>query len=283
MRFTAFFALILVSLALLPGNAVLAKKAKPKVTYSDPIGYCKAVVTTSGDNDPRYTGPQEVDWITKAMIPVDDGYSGVMWRCDKGQVVACVYYTGTSSGLAECSPRSLDRTPDSDMIAWCRSNPNASIPLAVGYTRYSGYEWACKKGRPTIVGQYEALDAFGFWAGQYTPVKPPEGYGSIVPNGSSGRRRLYPTLDEFRANQATKNIFECSVTTSGGRARLRDGPLGEPIDFLNNYDIFTVTDAQTDANGELWYRALKINNDTGIDQKGWISASLTLCYLVYYD
>lgn len=173
---------------------------RPQATYSDPVTYCRAVITSKGPPDNRYTGPADVPWIARAMkFDPGTGAGYVAWGCDKGAVVACL--NGGITG--PCNDVNVTRTPWTGLIEFCRAEPNAEIPAAVT-GHYTIFDWYCFRGRPVIRRQMTIPDHRGYVPGDYVRVTPP-----VSPQGfETGKeyRQLFRAIGNARVTQLQRGF-----------------------------------------------------------------------------
>jgi hypothetical protein len=146
-------------------------------TYSDPFAYCAAVGTIDAP-DARYTGPQISDAIiqgykTAASLesstePMDMFKKTTIWRCMDSQVYACNF----GANLPCDSKANTDKNPTPEMGEYCKANPDSEfIPMSVtGHDTI--YSWHCVKDAPEVLDQIETVDAAGYLAQIWYPIKP---------------------------------------------------------------------------------------------------------------
>lgn len=135
------------ALVLIVSGAVSAEQKKARV-FKDPFAYCTFAGTIEAPG-PSYRGPEsppEVERIVGGLAT---------FRCRSGQVLGCAL---GASGLA-CMKKDLSRTPNADLVSYCRAQPNSDIDYAT--QGYSAYEWRCRGRTPQIVSGPSA-DATGF-------------------------------------------------------------------------------------------------------------------------
>lgn len=144
--------------------ASVAAAAAATASFTDASEFCGAVGTADGPPDARYTGPERVQWIERA-IGFNQDYGYVEWGCDKGSVVACV-----NNGITgPCAKVDSDRNPHSGLIEFCNANPNSDVPAAAS-GHYTAFDWYCKAGSPTIRRQFMSPDHRGYVPNDYRVV-----------------------------------------------------------------------------------------------------------------
>lgn len=146
--------------------AVFAHDAVAQV-FSDPHEYCRAVGTVDNpEQDDRYRGP----WATEQMeiasafgvkLEAIDVVS-VIWRCSKGEVLAC-----WQPNRPQCERANTSRKPVQIMVEWCQENPNAQELLYRSYfpENVSGgsiFVWKCVGKRPVAGRQFVQVDSEGY-------------------------------------------------------------------------------------------------------------------------
>ena len=146
-------------------------------TYSDPFSYCAAVGTIDTP-DARYTGPQISDEIingykTAAGLeastePMEMFRKTTIWRCMDNQVYACNF----GANLPCSSKANIDKTPSPAMEDYCKANQDSDfIPMSVtGHDTI--YSWHCVKDTPELMDQIGKVDAAGYLAQIWYPIKP---------------------------------------------------------------------------------------------------------------
>lgn len=155
---------------------VVIPPAKEGDRFSDPFAYCAAVGTIDAP-DARYVGPEVPDAIVKALrkkleisddAPKEWVVKGTVWRCMDGKVWAC--FIGAN---IPCKAKAnTSRTPTSEMIDFCKEQPNADVIPASVTGRETVYEWRCQDGAPKIVKQVFTPDARGFIADFWYEISP---------------------------------------------------------------------------------------------------------------
>lgn len=138
--------------------------AADAASTTDASQFCAAVGTSDGPPDPRYKGPERVQWIERA-IGFNQDYGSVEWGCDKGAVVACI-----NNGITgPCAKVDTDRNPHNGLIEFCNANPNSDVPAAAS-GHYTAFDWYCNAGRPTIRRQFMSPDHRGYVPNDYRIV-----------------------------------------------------------------------------------------------------------------
>lgn len=134
-------------------------------SFTDAGAYCRAVRSIDAP-DRRYKGPAAPRWMKRAL-GADGQYDEVMWRCERGAVLAC------AGGGTMCTKRRLGRVPSSLIREYCRANPGARdiSPAYIG--GYEIYDWACRGTAPYIVRQVVFPDARGFVPDEWRQVSAP--------------------------------------------------------------------------------------------------------------
>ena len=91
-----------------------------------------------------------------------------IWRCMDNQVYACNF----GANLPCDSKANTDKTPSPAMDDFCKANPEADfIPMSVtGHDTI--YSWHCVKDAPEVLDQIETVDAAGYLAQIWYPIKP---------------------------------------------------------------------------------------------------------------
>ncbi len=146
-------------------------------TYHDPFAYCAAMGTIDTP-DARYTGPQISDEIingykTAAGLeastePMEMFRKTTIWRCMDSQVYACNF----GANLPCSSKANIDKSPSPAMEDYCKANPDSDfIPMSVtGHETI--YSWHCVKDIPEVLDQIAKVDAAGYLANIWYPIKP---------------------------------------------------------------------------------------------------------------
>lgn len=159
-------------------TAPAANLAPAQETYTDPFAYCAAVGTIDAP-DARYTGPQISEEIingfkTAAGLeassePMDMFMQTTIWRCMDHQVYACNF----GANLPCDSKANQDKTPTSEMEAFCEANQDSDfIPMSVtGHDTI--YSWHCIDGSAELLEQIAEVDAAGYLANIWYPIEPP--------------------------------------------------------------------------------------------------------------
>jgi hypothetical protein len=144
--------------------------------YPDPFAYCAAVGTIDVP-DAGYVGPAlpegVINGLQKALglpgTPAPPVAQNSFWRCMGGKVYAC-----TVGANLPCQEKAdTGKTPNAEMVAFCKAQANAEVIPAVVTGRATVYEWRCKDGKPEVVKQVMNVDAQGYLADIWYALEPP--------------------------------------------------------------------------------------------------------------
>jgi len=145
--------------------------------FTDPFAYCAAVGNVDVPGPP-YVGPKVPDKLVKAvrkafalspMASKEWVIQETVWRCMNGRVWVCFGGANIPCGVKA----DTSQEPTQEMVAFCRTHPQAiSIPASVR-GRATVYQWRCEKGQPTIVKQVFTADSRGFISEFWRPLPPP--------------------------------------------------------------------------------------------------------------
>lgn len=160
--------------------APTASPAPVQQTFSDPFAYCAAVGSIDAP-DARYTGPQISEEIINGFkiaagleastAPMEILEKTTIWRCMDNQVYACNY----GANLPCDSKANVEKTPTQAMQDYCTANPAVDfIPMSVtGHDTI--YSFHCVNGAPEVLDQIAEVDAAGFLANIWYPIRPTTG------------------------------------------------------------------------------------------------------------
>jgi len=147
--------------------------------FDDPFDYCAAVGTIDAP-DARYTGPEVPEAIIKGLrkkldmpddVPTEWVSQGTVWRCMDGKVWACF----VGANIPCTAKANTSQTPTSEMVDFCKEQPNAEVIPASVTGHETVYEWRCEDGTPKIVRQVFETDARGFIADFWYEISPGDG------------------------------------------------------------------------------------------------------------
>jgi hypothetical protein len=143
---------------------------------SDPFAYCAAVGTIDAP-DGRYAGPPVPESVARGLKvalkePADAPSSfflqGTVWRCMEGKVYAC----NQGANIPCLDKADTNRSPNPDMIQYCRANPTSEFIPRAYIRRSTTYGWRCRNGTAEVAGVVAHPDQRGFVAEYWVEVSP---------------------------------------------------------------------------------------------------------------
>ncbi len=243
--------------ALMRGECKPGKAAQ----FTDPFAYCAAAGTLDAP-DSRYAGPKTPDAIVKGVrkalgtaddVPLQPFVDGTTWRCTNGKVMAC--FVGAN---LPCEVKAdTNKTPNSGIVDYCKSNPTAEVVPAAAAGRATVYEWRCKAGVPEIVKQVTKPDAQGFIDGIWYPIPAPRAPTSAATSAITSTLTLTATAvapDTLRRAAMLRPMDMSKSSLLGGLAGWEQAVLDKLIQAARYMDAAFWQ--QVDPEGDLIFKGL---------------------------
>jgi hypothetical protein len=139
-----------------PGEIVVA--ASPVARLTDPFQYC-SIVGTVDRPGADWVGANAPIAITRALRLKFGSElvssNGIYWRCEEGNVIACLEW-----GTNYCRQADESRVPTARLVEYCGSHRDDDRLSRPDIGTDSAWGWRCRDGSPEVVGR--AVDSRGF-------------------------------------------------------------------------------------------------------------------------